>query len=100
MTTRTYMDHYYSDEYLHGTAENPEFVTLVRSIDRWYHPEGFAPIDAAPVTWVGDQKHTWESSGSISPEDKQAEDIAMDGIDGIEIAMKNIMESASLVTIL
>ena len=59
------MDHYYRDEYLHGLEENPEFVTLARSIDRWYHPEGFAPVDAAPVTWVGDQKHTWKSSGEI-----------------------------------
>jgi alpha-glucosidase (family GH31 glycosyl hydrolase) len=96
MTTRTYMDHYYRDEYSHGLSQNPEFVTLARAIDRWYHPEGFAPIDAAPVTWVGDQKHTWESTGDIAREDKQAPDIAMNGIDGIEMAIKNIMESASL----
>jgi len=76
MTTRTYMDHYYRDEYLHGLTQNAEFVTLARAIDRGYHPEGFAPIDAAPVTWVGDQKHTWESN------------------DGIELAMRNIMASA------
>jgi alpha-glucosidase (family GH31 glycosyl hydrolase) len=90
------MDHYYRDEYSHGLSQNPEFITLARAIDRWYHPEGFAPVDAAPVTWVGDQKHTWESTGSISAEDKQASDIAMDGIDGIEMAISNIMESASL----
>jgi alpha-glucosidase (family GH31 glycosyl hydrolase) len=96
MTTRTYMDHYYRDEYLHGLAQNPEFITLARAIDRWYHPEGFAPIDAAPVTWVGDQKHTWESTGKISQEDKLNSDIAMDGIDGIEMAMHNIIESANV----
>ena len=90
------MDHYYRNEYLYGLTQNPEFVTLSRAIDRWYHPEGFAPVDAAPVTWVGDQKHTWESTGSISAEDKLASDIAMDGIDGIEMAISNIMESASL----
>jgi len=94
MTTRTYMDHYYRDEYLHGLKQNPEFITLARAIDRGYHPEGFAPIDAAPVTWVGDQKHTWESTGKISQEDKQNSDIAMDGIDGIELAIRNIMASA------
>ena len=57
MTTRKYMDHYYRDEYFHGLEQNPEFVTLSRSMDRRYHPEGFAPIDASPVNWVGDQKH-------------------------------------------
>jgi alpha-glucosidase (family GH31 glycosyl hydrolase) len=96
MTTRTYMDHYYRDEYAHGLTQNPEFVTLARAIDRWFHPEGFAPIDAAPVTWVGDQKHSWESTGEISAEDKQNTDIAMEGIDGIELAMRNIMASAKL----
>ena len=96
MTTRTYMDHYYRDEYTHGLAQNPEFVTLARAIDRWYHPEGFAPVDAAPVTWVGDQKHTWESTGEISNEDKQNSDIAMKGIDGIELAIQNIMASAKV----
>jgi alpha-glucosidase (family GH31 glycosyl hydrolase) len=96
MTTRSYMDHYYRDEYLHGLTRNPEFVTLARAIDRGFHPEGFAPIDAAPVTWVGDQKHTWESTGKISQEDKQNSDIAMDGIEGIELAIRNIMASAKV----
>jgi alpha-D-xyloside xylohydrolase len=96
MMTRTYMDHYYRDEYSHGLKMNPEFVTLGRAIDRWYHPEGFAPIDAAPVTWVGDQKHTWESAGEVSMDDKQKSDIAMKGIDGIETAINNILSSARL----
>jgi alpha-glucosidase (family GH31 glycosyl hydrolase) len=92
MSTRKYMDHYYRDEYLHGLTQNPEFVSLSRAIDRGYHPEGFAPIDAAPVTWVGDQRHSWKSEGS----DADTVDIAMDGIEGIEMAMENIMKSAKL----
>ncbi len=92
MTTREYMDHYYRDEYLHGLTQNPEFVTLSRAIDRGYHPEGFTPIDAAPVTWVGDQRHSWKSEGDGS----DTVDIAMDGIEGIEMAMDNIMKSAKL----
>ncbi len=59
MTTREYMDHYYRDEYQHGLTQNKEFITLARSIDGRVHPEGFAPLDAAPVTWVGDQNHAW-----------------------------------------
>jgi alpha-D-xyloside xylohydrolase len=96
MTTRTYMDHYYRDEYAHGLSQNPEFVTLSRGIDRWYHPEGFAPLDASPVNWVGDQKHTWESTGKITAEDRANADIAMDGIDGIELAIRNILASAKV----
>ena len=94
MTTRAYMDHYYRDEYLHGLAENPEFVTLARSVDRWFHPEGFAPVDAAPVTWVGDQKHTWKSSGDGSSDTDLA--LKADGTDGIELAMSNIIAAARL----
>ena len=96
MTTRTYMDHYYRDEYQHGLTQNPEFVTLARAIDRWYHPEGFAPLDAAPVTWVGDQKHSWESTGKMTEEDKKNTDLTMDGIDGIELAIQNIIASAKI----
>lgn len=61
MTTRQYMDHFARGEYQHGLTQNPEFVTLIRALDRpWSHPEGFAPLDAAPVTWVGDNRHTWK----------------------------------------
>ena len=63
MTMRTYMDHYYRDEYRHGLTQNPEFITLARSLDSPYpyaHIRGFAPLDAAPVTWVGDNRHCWE----------------------------------------
>lgn len=79
MTTRDYMDRYYRDEYRHGVAQNPEFVTLSRSLDRYLHPEGFAPLDAAPVTWVGDQDHAW----SLADE-------------GIEEAIADILRSARL----
>jgi alpha-D-xyloside xylohydrolase len=60
MTTRTYMDHYSRDEYQHGLTQNSNFVIMVRAKDQpWSHPEGFSPLDAATVTWVGDNRHTW-----------------------------------------
>jgi alpha-glucosidase (family GH31 glycosyl hydrolase) len=96
MTTRTYMDHYYRDEYTHGLARNPEFVTLSRSMDRQFHPEGFAPIDAAPVTWVGDQRHSWVSDQSVDTVEEEHVDLVMDGIEGIEMAMENILNAADL----
>ena len=96
MTTRSYMDHYYRDEYQHGLTQNPEFITLARSIDRWYHPEGFAPLDAAPVTWVGDQIHAWESKPERTEENKKAKDLAFGGVEGIEAAIKSILAAADL----
>ncbi|MCE4562832.1 glycoside hydrolase family 31 protein [Maribellus sp. CM-23] len=96
MTTRSYMDRYYRDEYAHGLSQNPEFVTLSRAIDRGFHPEGFAPVDASPVNWVGDQRHTWESAGDNQSDLSEEKDIAMDGIEGIEMAMDNVMKSAKL----
>ncbi len=80
MTTRQYMDHYARDEYHNGLSQNPEFATLIRAIDRpWSHPEGFAPLDAAPVTWVGDNQHTWKEKDR-----------------GIEGAIRDILSSARL----
>ncbi len=80
MTTRQYMDHYARDEYQHGLTQNPEFATLIRAMDRpWSHPEGFAPLDAAPVTWVGDNQHTWKEQDR-----------------GIEGAIRDILSSARL----
>ena len=96
MTTRTYMDHYYRDEYQHGLTQNPEFVTLSRAMDRKFHPEGFAPLDAAPVTWVGDQRHSWVSDQEPEAADEQQIDLVMDGIEGIEMAIENILNSARL----
>jgi alpha-D-xyloside xylohydrolase len=95
MTARKYMDHYYRDEYFHGLTQNPEFVTLARSMDRGYHPEGFAPLDAAPVTWVGDQRHSWKSEGGDKA-DEDNSDLIMDGVEGIEMALENIMNAADL----
>lgn len=97
VTTRQYMDHYYRDELAHGQSVNPDFVTLSRAIDRGFHPEGFAPIDAAPVTWVGDQVHYWESdtdSGITDPEKQK--DIALKGVEGFESAIRSILKSAEL----
>ncbi|MBT3383301.1 MAG: glycoside hydrolase family 31 protein [Prolixibacteraceae bacterium] len=96
ITTRKYMDHYYRDEYFFGLSQNPEFVTLSRSMDRGFHPEGFAPFDAAPVTWVGDQRHSWKSNkdSDFGAEDKT--ELVMDGAKGIEMAMENIMNAAKV----
>ncbi|WP_035804589.1 TIM-barrel domain-containing protein [Lunatimonas lonarensis] len=96
MSARTYMDHYYRDEYAHGLSQNPEFVTLSRAIDRWYHPEGFAPIDASPVNWVGDQVHQWKSREMLEDPDQGKVDIALKGIQGFESAIESILKSADL----
>lgn len=79
ITQRRYMDYYYREEYRHGLSQNPEFITLARSVDGMAHIEGFAPLDAAPVCWVGDQDHTW------TVEDE-----------GIEEALRDILKSAKL----
>ncbi|MBM3289326.1 MAG: glycoside hydrolase family 31 protein [Candidatus Hydrogenedentes bacterium] len=100
MTTRQYMDHYYRDEYAHGLSKNPEFITMSRSTDRlglsarkqgrphsefvhWLdtlaHPEGFSPLDASPVNWVGDQDHAWKLDD-----------------EGIEEALTDILRSAEM----
>lgn len=80
MTTRQYMDHYARDEYQHGLTQNPEFATLIRAKNgRWAHPEGFAPLDAAPVTWVGDNQHTWNEPDR-----------------GLEAALRDILDSARI----
>lgn len=96
MTTRRYMDHYYRDEYRHGLTQNPEFVTLARSIDRNLHPEGFAPIDASPVNWVGDQEHKWVTSDMLTTSDSEQVDIALGGIQGFESAIQSVLKSAAL----
>lgn len=95
LTTRNYMDLYYREELAHGQSVNPEFVTLGRAIDRGFHPEGFAPIDAAPVTWVGDQRHYWKSDTGSGAKDGD-KDIALSGIQGFESAIKSILKSAAL----
>lgn len=100
ITLRQYTDDYYTREYEHGLTQNPEFITLARSIDNGpiesarqgiardmpgfianliphTHPHGFAPLKAAPVTWVGDNKHEWAEAD-----------------EGIEEALRDILEAA------
>ena len=96
MTTRTYMDNYYRNEYFYGLTQNPEFITLSRSIDRGFHPEGFSPLDASPVNWVGDQKHSWITSEMLDENNDKKVDIALKGIEGFESAIESILESAKL----
>ena len=82
ITMREYMDHYYRDEYVHGLTQNPEFITMARSVDDqipYVHVNGFAPLDAAPVTWVGDQDHTWTEEE-----------------EGMEEALRDILRAAEL----
>ena len=80
LTTRQYMDLYAREEYRHGLSRNPEFAILIRSLDgRWSHPEGFSPLDAASVTWVGDNHHTWGYKDR-----------------GLEAAMTDVLRSARL----
>ncbi|NIA12792.1 MAG: glycoside hydrolase family 31 protein [Nitrospiraceae bacterium] len=95
MTTRGYIDQYYRMEYKHGLRRNPEFITLARAIDRpFIHPEGYAPLDAAPVTWVGDQRHVWKSGGAGAGDTTHQGDEVMDGEEGIEEALADILRSA------
>ena len=96
MTTRKYMDHYYRDEYQHGLTQNSEFITLSRSMDRGFHPEGFAPIDASPVNWVGDQEHKWVTNEMIEAKGNEKVDIALEGIQGFESAISSILKSADM----
>ncbi len=94
LTTRQYMNLYYRKEYEHGLSQNPDFVTLSRSMDRGYHPEGFAPIDASPVNWVGDQEHKWLTEELLA-ENEEQQDIALAGVQGFESAIDNILKSAA-----
>lgn len=89
------MDYYYRDELKNGQKHNPEFVTLARPLDgHIIHPEGFAPIDAAPVTWVGDQEHIWTSQKG--DENAFFEDKVFGGSEGLETAIQDILGSAEL----
>lgn len=95
MTTRGYMDHYAREEYRHGLSQNPEFITLIRSIDRpFIHPEGFAPLDAAPVTWVGDKAHTWGLAENITSDTPLKDRIFNMEDEGFEGALRDILLSA------
>ena len=96
MTTRGYMDRYYRDEYLHGLLQNPEFITLSRSMDRGFHPEGFSPMDASPVNWVGDQHHKWVTKEMIEASGENDGDLALEGVEDFEDAIPSILKSAEL----
>jgi alpha-glucosidase (family GH31 glycosyl hydrolase) len=97
MTTREYMDHYARDEYQHGLVQNPEFITLIRALDGPYaHPEGFGPFDAAPVTWIGDRTHTWETSEPVVEGQAADKDLMMKASAnrGFEAALRDILLSS------
>jgi len=82
ISMRDYMHLYSREEYQHGLTQNPEFITMVRSVDDgipYMHPWGFAPLDASPVNWVGDQDHAWKVEE-----------------EGIEEALRDILKSAKL----
>lgn len=86
ITMRDYMHLYAREEYQHGLTQNPDFVTMIRAVDdgtntlqRIAHPWGFAPLDASPVNWVGDQDHAWKWED-----------------EGIEEALRDILKSAKL----
>ena len=95
MSTRTYMDHYARDEYAYGLTKNPEFVTMIRAFDTpYYHPEGFAPHDAAPMTWIGDRHHGWKSSAGDEVTTSEKDLMRKDTDEGIESAISDILLSS------
>ncbi len=66
LSWRDYVDLYYRDTLNYSRATKSDFVTMARSVDianstgiDWPH----APLDAAPMTWTGDQRHTWRGKG-------------------------------------
>lgn len=97
MTTRGYMDLYARNEYRHGLSQNPEFITLIRALDTPYiHPEGFAPLDAAPVTWIGDRTHTWQTDEPSGQDPSATGDLLFGDLRGrgFEAALRDILLSA------
>jgi alpha-glucosidase (family GH31 glycosyl hydrolase) len=101
MTPRGYMDRYSREEYRHGLTVNPEFVVMTRAVDDRYwplhHPEGYAPLDAAPVTWVGDRTHEWSSVAGAGADDQDAMRRSGSHRDiGFEGALRDILASARI----
>ena len=65
ITVSQYVDMYYRDCYNHLVRRNPAGVTMVRSCDigEIGYTGRIAPKDAAPISWFGDQRHTWDDKG-------------------------------------
>ena len=66
LTPRDYLDLYYRDTLHYCRAWRPDFVTMVRSVDianSRGNDQPHAPFDAAPLTWTGDQRHSWTDKG-------------------------------------
>ena len=65
LTLRDYMDLYYRDTLHYSRTCQSDFVTMVRSVDiaNTHTDQAHAPFDAAPLTWVGDQRHSWKDKG-------------------------------------
>ena len=66
LSMHDYINLYYRDSLSYGRTYKPDFVTLVRSVDI-ANSMGMdfphAPFDAAPLTWLGDQRHSWTGKG-------------------------------------
>jgi alpha-glucosidase (family GH31 glycosyl hydrolase) len=63
---QSYLNLYYRDIFHYGQTWKPEFVTMVRSVDianSMGNDGPHAPLDAAPLTWTGDQRHSWTDKG-------------------------------------
>jgi alpha-glucosidase (family GH31 glycosyl hydrolase) len=66
MSWRDYLDLYYRDTLNYSRTCHSDFVTMVRSVDIANSggiDQPHAPFDAAPITWTGDQRHSWKDKG-------------------------------------
>lgn len=62
---REYSELYYRDTLNYSRRYKPDFVTMSRSVDIANSRDDLphAPFDAGPITWVGDQRHSWTGKG-------------------------------------
>src|SRR5262249_2331949 len=70
MSWRDYVDLYYRDTLNYSRAWKADSVTMVRSVDvanSRGNDAAHAPFDAAPLTWTGDQRHSWTDKGLEEP---------------------------------
>jgi alpha-glucosidase (family GH31 glycosyl hydrolase) len=66
MSWRDYVDLYYRDTLNYSRTCQADFATMVRSVDianSRGNDAAHAPFDAAPLTWTGDQRHSWTDKG-------------------------------------